>query len=292
MKKSSGSRENESFIKWNYTILRASLKKIDLNLIWIILLDTLFYLASGYLIIFWFQRISAKIQAFSLPPDISAVSDQAAQRLAGQIADFNLMIKLSFFLLIVAIIFMASIIKGIIWSKSAKAKISLNLISKFLVINLAWMGFWSALLYIIFTAVQPQLVSVFLLIALILASYMTFAVYSRFMLKQDFRDFFASIPLSFRKIRYLLLPYALIIILWFLIILTSSLLKLDKLVYALAAKLYGATGIEYSGLVNSGFSIEFVVLILVSVFANPLLRLVTAFSRYYFSTLVSEMEKR
>ena len=292
MKKSSGSRENESFIKWNYTILRASLKKIDLNLIWIILLDTLFYLASGYLIIFWFQRISAKIQAFSLPPDISAVSDQAAQRLAGQIADFNLMIKLSFFLLIVAIIFMASIIKGIIWSKSAKANISLNLISKFFVINLAWMGFWSALLYIIFTAVQPQLVSVFLLIALILASYMTFAAYSKFMQKQDFRDFFASVLFSFRKIRCLFLPYALTVILWFLIILTSSLLKLDKLIYALAAKLYGITGIDYSGLANQGFSIEFIVLILVSVFANPLLRLVTAFSRYYFSTLVSETEKR
>ena len=285
-------KKNLNFFIWNYNILKNSLKKIDLNLIWIIFLDTLFYLASGYLIIFWFRRISAKIQAFSLPPDISAVSDQAAQRLAGQIADFNLMIKLSFFLLIVAIIFMASIIKGIIWSKSAKANISLNLISKFFVINLAWMGFWSALLYIIFTAVQPQLVSVFLLIALILASYMTFAAYSKFMQKQDFRDFFASIPLSFRKIRYLLLPYALIIILLFLIILTSSLLKLDKLVYALAAKLYGAAGIEYSGLANHGFSIEFIVLILVSVFANPLLRLVTAFSRYYFSALVSEMEKR
>ena len=290
MKKIPSSKKNGGFLKWNYHILIASFKKIDLNIIWIIILDTIFYLASGCLILLWFQRISAKIQSFSLPSDIGLVTDQASQRLADQVAGLNLSIRLSFVLLLIAIIFLAAIIKGMIWAKTKKSKLSFNLLSKFLALNLGWMGLWFLVIYMAIQLVQQQLVAFFLFAVLFLSSYLTYSLYSAFMENQSIKRSLKSLRINFKKIHYFIVPYALIIIFWLLSIFLSSLLRLDKLVFALVAKLYAVTGLDPS-FFDAGPSIEFVVLLLVSVLANPLLRLVTYFSRYYLSALASEVEK-
>ena len=289
MKKISNPKKNEGFIKWNYDIFLASFKKIDFNIIWITILDTIFYLASGCLVLLWFQRISAKIQSFSLPSDIGLVTDQAAQRLADQVAGLNLAIRLSFILLLTAIIFLAAIVKGIIWAKTKKISLSFSLLSKFLALNLGWMGLWFLIIYIVIQMVQPQLVLIFLLFVLFLSSYMTYSLYSIFMEKKSIKGALNSLKLSFKNIHYFILPYVSIIALWWLSVFLSTLIGLDKLVFALVAKLYTAAGLD-PGFFDAG-SLEFVVLLVVSLLANPLLRLVTSFSRYYISGLVSEVEK-
>src|SRR3989344_5844772 len=227
MMKRTKKKENFNFFSWNYGIFIDSLKKIDFNIIWITILDTIFYLASGFLMLLWFQRISAKIQSF---PDIGSVTDQAAQRIADQVAELNLIIRLSFVLLLVAIIFLAAIIKGIIWAKTKKISLSFSLLSKFLALNLAWLGLWFLVIYMVIQMVQQQLIPFFLLAVLFLSSYMTYSLYSFFMENQSISGTLKSLKLNFKKIHYFILPYVFIIALWWLSVFLSTLIRLDKLV--------------------------------------------------------------
>ena len=139
--------KKSNFIDWNNKIFISSLKKIDLNIIPIILLDALFYFLSGYIFIFWLQRIQAKMAAFNLPQDLASLGYEKTQELAQEARAFYFLLIFSFIVLLIAIIFLASILKGIIWAKTTKTKITLGLISKFLGLNLIWMGFglhWSS----------------------------------------------------------------------------------------------------------------------------------------------------
>lgn len=291
--KSSDKKKSEGFIRWNYSIFVDSLKKIDFHIIWIILLDMLFYLASGYLIIWWFQRISAKIQSFELPSDIDLVSEKAAEQLGNQIAELNFILRLSSVFLLLAIIFIASIIKGIIWAKTTKTRFSFNLLSKFLILNLIWMGFWSFVMYLIFKFVRPELVSVFLLIALFVASYLTYTLYAFFMQTGKIKYSLASIKINFSMINYFLLPFGLMAAMWLLLVVLISLLRLDAVIFTFVARLYGMAGLGFSGSIGTGLpSVEFIVIVVVSLLANPFIRAATYFSRHYLSTLISELQKK
>jgi hypothetical protein len=66
------------------------------------------------------------------------------------------------------------------------------------------------------------------------------------MQKQDIKVFLASIKPSFGKIHYTLLPYAVVAVLWILSLFLGSLIRLDRVLFALAAKLYGLAGLDSS----------------------------------------------
>src|SRR3989338_10943080 len=131
-----------NFFEWNSKVLVSSLKKIDLDITLITFLDILFYSISGFMIVIWLQRIQAKMLGFVMPADIMALGYEKAQQLLNNARTFYLLIIFSFILLLIAIIFFASIFKGIIWAKTTNTKISIRLLSKFLCLNLFWMGFW------------------------------------------------------------------------------------------------------------------------------------------------------
>src|SRR3989344_8129502 len=132
----------QNFLGWNYNVLFSSLKKIDLSIILIVALDLIFYFASVFIYLNWYKMIQAKEASFSLPQNIQSLPLNQLQQLTNDAQNFYYLFLLSFILVVVAIIFMASILKGIIWAKTTKAKITLKLISKFFMLNLAWIGFW------------------------------------------------------------------------------------------------------------------------------------------------------
>ena len=167
------SKQKQNFLEWNNSILINSIKRINLSILSIIILDLLFYLSSGFLAVYWLQRIKIKLEYFNLPGDIAALGYDSAQMLLSNMKSFLYFVIISAALLLITIIFLASIFKGIIWAKTTKTKLSFNLISKFLGLNLIWMGFWFLILFLIIYLVQIQLVRAFMLIALAAAVYFT-----------------------------------------------------------------------------------------------------------------------
>ena len=246
-----------SFLKWNYNIFISSLKKINLNIILLIILDALFYFTSGFLVIIWLKRIQAKITSFNLPNDITPLGLERVQQLVSDARAFYFLVILSFILIILAIIFLASILKGIIWAKTTKTRISFNFISKFLLLNLIWMGFWFALIFLVSFLVEPASYSKSIIVIIVLGLYFTNTLYTIFMKRQKLKAIFSAVKLNIAKIHLFILPYTAIALVFFAIIKLSNLIKFRY----------------------SEFLFNFLILFYIAVI------------RYYVSTLVLEMDK-
>lgn len=249
--------KKSGFIEWNNGILISSLKKINLNIALIVILDVLFYLLSGYFAVFWLQRIQAKMATFNIPTDIISIGPERAQQLVAEVKSFYYLIIFSFILLLIAIIFLASILKGIIWAKTTNTKISFALLSKFLVLNLIWMGFWFALAILISLFVEPTSAPIFMIVIIVSGLCLTSTLYTIFMKKQSFKSIIHAVKLNTTKIHLFLLPYSIILLLFFIIARLGKLLKF-------------------------GYSTILLGLILI---------VYVAIVRYYLSTLVLDMEK-
>ena len=277
--------KKQSFLNWNYKILTLSLKKINLNILLIIILDFLFYILSGYFVIFWIARISEKISSFNLPADLTAIGLERAQQLSRETQSFYYLLVFSFIVLLIAIIFLASILKGAIWAKITNAKINLRLTSKFLGLNLIWIGFWFVLVFLISWIVEIKYAFAFMAVAVLTSVYLTNILYTLFMRNPSFSSIKSSIKLIITKLHFFLLPYILIFMGFYLIIFISGLAKLDNLSVASAQKIYGLLGFS----LGNELSPEFAVALFVGILANPLLLLFAALARYYVSTLVMEL---
>lgn len=234
-----------NFLEWNKSILINSLKKINLSIILILILDILFYLLSGYFAMFWLQGIQAKMAAFILPTDIISLGPEKAQQLVSDVRAFYYLIVVSFILLPIAIIFLASIFKGIIWAKTTNTKITFRLISGFLVLNLIWMGFWFVLIVLISLLVELSSAPMFMIATIILALYFTNALYAFFMKEQKLKAIISSVKLNITKIHLFLLPYTIIFLLFFIIIRIGNLLQ-----FRYSAILLGLVIVIYAAIVR------------------------------------------
>ena len=228
----------------------SSIKKIDLNIILIIILDFLFYFLSGYLIILWLQRIQAKMASFNIPTDVLALGAERAQQLVSEVKGFYYLIVFSFIVLLIAIIFLASILKGVIWAKVTGTKITFKLISKFLGLNLLWMGFWFVIVFFISFLANPASAPILMISAIILGIYFTNTLYTIFMKNQSLKLLLGSIKLNITKFHLFLLPHIMIFLLLYVIIRLSNLLKFKYstillgsilIVYAAAVRYYAST---------------------------------------------------
>ena len=212
-------------MEWNNDIFVSSIKKINISIILILVLDAIFYFLSGYLIIFWLQRIQEKMAAFSLPADVLSLGYERAQQLVSEAKAFYYLLIFSFIVLLIAIIFLASLLKGIIWAKTTNTKITLALISKFLGLNLIWMGFWFLLVVLNSLFALPTSAPILMAITIILGIYFTNTLYTIFMKKQIIKSIVNAIKLNIQKIHLFLLPYALISLIFFIIVRISNILK-------------------------------------------------------------------
>ncbi len=215
-------KKARNFLGLNRKIFVDSAKKIDLSIILIIILDAVFYFLAGFLAAEWLQRVQAKLAAFSIPADIISLGPERAQQLAGEAKTFYYLIILSFVLLLIAIIFLASIIKGAIWAKTTDAKITLRLISKFFVLNLIWMGFWIMAVLLISLLAEPRSAVAFMAASLVIALYLTSILYTIYIREQKLRAIISAVKLGIAKIHLFLLPYAAVLLVFYIIIRLSS----------------------------------------------------------------------
>ncbi len=286
--------KKQNYLNWNYNILKSALRKINSNIILIIILDFLFYIISGYFIIFWITRISEKVNSFNLPADLASIGIERMQQLSKETQSFYYLVVFSFMILLIAVIFLASILKGVIWAKTTNKKINLSLFSRFLWLNLIWLGFWFVLIFLISWIVDIKYAPAFMTIAILTGFYLTNTFYTMFMLNPTIKSI-KWLKLNITKIHLFLLPYFIIFIGFFLVMLLSSLVQLDNFSFLLAQKIYGFLGFSFAatdalGLLMApqpGLSIA----LLVGILANPLLLLFVSLARYYVSTLVYEISK-
>lgn len=246
-----------NFFKWNKEVVLTTFRKIDLNIILIVFIDVLFYMLVDYLINVWSTRIEARMASFNLAVDLKEIGQAQAEKLLSEFQAFSNLIIFSFILLVVAIIFLASIAKGIIWAKTTRTKITFNLLSKFLALNIVWMGFWIAVFFLIQYLALPEAVNTFKVVTLMIAIYFTNTVYSIFMKDQSVSSVINAIKLNFSKFHLFLLPYIIIFFVFFVLLIASSSLRFKY----------------------SGFTFFLIAVIW------------SAVARYYAFTIVSEAEK-
>lgn len=287
--------KKQSFIEWNSNIFASSMKKIDLNILLIVTLDALFYLLSGYLIIFWLGRIQAKMAAFSMPSDIASMGYERGQQMIGEIKAFYYLIVLSLVLVLITLILLASIFKGIIWAKTAKTKISFSLISKFLGLNLIWMGFWLVVVFLLSYLVKPASAPIFMAIALVFGFYFTNILYALFMKENKIKDIFHAVKLGTAKIHLFLLPYAFIAGILLIIAVFSGFTNFNSIMFSAAVKMGDLIGADYSGILArplEGFAVDprISVIAITSILINPFFLLLFAAARYYMRTLALEIK--
>lgn len=219
-------KTNMDFIGWNKNILAASLRKISLNIFLIVFLDALFYILSGYALVLWVQRIQAKMASFYLPSNLIEMAPDAARQLASQVKGFYFLIVSSLLLLVIAIIFIASILKGVIWAKTTKTKITFRLISSFFLANLVWMGFWIVVIFLIAYLAVPAYAPVMMVASVILGLYFTNTFYALFMKEQRINAILQAVSLNVSKFHLFLLPYAAIYLILYVMIKLGDVLEI------------------------------------------------------------------
>ena len=251
-----------NFRQWNKDIFIQSVKKINFNIIWMIILDGLFYLIAGYIASSWFQSVQLKGRAYL--QDIESLGYTEAHQLSNQAQPFFFWIISSFVIIIILIILLESIFKGIIWMRMSGKKINIKLLSKFFLVNIIWAGFWLLALFAATRIVDDQNIVSFAAGILIAAFYLTNALYTMFMESQSFRSIPESIKLSISNFHIFLLPYICFFI---------GLISIGWI--------FGLAASAYSGTISS---------VVLFIYATALLAY-SAFARYYFSTLVLEIIK-
>lgn len=282
-----------NFLSWNINVLLSSLKKIRLKDIALILfLDALLYIFSGYIFLFWLRRISEKMESVYLPSDLASAGIENVQQAAKDTQSFYYIVIFSLLLLIAAIIFLSSIIKGAIWARTVGAKITSKLISKFFMLNFLWLGFWLLLMLLILLLVEEEFIKSFMLGALMLSAYFTGILYAVFMRSQKIMSFANALKLGASKIHIFALPYLFILGFFYLALLLGNLAKIDYYTLSALIKAYSAFGFDFSSALEVvAPQANFLIVLIISLLANPFLLVSAAISRYYVSALVMELSK-
>ena len=179
-----------------------------------------------------------------------AISYNNLSQLTKQVQTFYYFIILSFVLVVLIIIFLASIIKGIIWARITNTKITFHLVSKFLGLNLIWMTFWFILVVLVSLFIQPSAAPMFMLVLIVLAIWLTNTLYTIYMRTQKLSSIFDAIKLNISRIHMFLLPYFVIFLVFFILLRLSSfrlflysniIIDLLILVYSTLVKYYAST---------------------------------------------------
>ncbi|MEK6892482.1 MAG: hypothetical protein AABX25_04810 [Nanoarchaeota archaeon] len=253
------------FIEWNDNILIKSFRKMDFSILLIIILDSIFYLLAAGTFFLWDKFMKAKAAAVNLPSDpneiintLASLGPEKAQQLASEVKSYFFLLLFSFIAVVIFVIFLAGIFKSIIWAKTTKTKISLKLISGFLLLNLIWISFWAVIIFLISYIVNPESVQLFFFIAFIVAIYFTNILYPIFMRKQKLNSIGSAIKIGIAKIHLFVLPNLIIFLILFILVWAES-----KLVF------------------NYSFFVTAFILIIYA-----------AVVRYYASELSAEVEKR
>ena len=226
-----------NFIKQNYTLLINSFKRINLKILLILIFDILFYFIFIQVGKFLLKVITKKADNVDLTQNLIDLNQQAANNLLSSMREFFLFFAFSIILFLILMIISWSIFNGLIWSIVSDKKFNLKFFKKFFLLNLICLQIWFLLIILFAIIMKPQTAAIFMIIILIIAFYLTNILYPLFLKENRIRKIKEAFKLGISKIHYFIVPYAIIIAL-FLIILNAYNLIIVK-IYPNPYVLYG-----------------------------------------------------
>lgn len=212
-----------NWLKWNAGIFISSLEKIDMNLFLIAALDVIFYASSLFLVSFAIKRMQLKANSVILPSGFMSMGEDALITTLHDAKSYYNLLIFTMIIVPLAVIFLAGILKGVIWAKTTKAKLNMRLIFGFIVLNAFWMGFWLAILFLVVKVVKPELAVNFFIVGVLICAYLTNNVYALFMKEHNFKSVVTALGMSISKVHFFLLPYIFVFATWFLSVLVLQL---------------------------------------------------------------------
>ena len=206
-----------NFIKQNFTWFINSFKRINLKIFLILILDILFYFIFVQAGKFFIKIIQKKAANVDLTQNLLGLNQQAGSNLLSSVRGFFFFLVFSVILFIILMIINWSVFKGLIWSITTNKKFNLKFLKKFFLLNLIWLPFWFILIFLIAIGVKPTTAPIFMIISLALAFYLTNILYPLFLKDNKINKIREAFKLGIKKIHYFIVPYAIIIILFFII---------------------------------------------------------------------------
>lgn len=201
------------YISLNREVFLNSVKKINLSILMIALIDYIFYSFAYLSSKFWFSRILERYDAVSL----DSLSEFALESIVAQTQGLYQFLIYSTIFLVIVLLILSALLKSIIWALTAKSKISLKYILKFTLAKLVWNLLIIAVIALGFVLFQPQAAFALFAIAAIIWIYFSSVINPLLAKNPKIPEISRGIKLGIKKIHYLILPYLFIIIGIFLI---------------------------------------------------------------------------
>jgi len=208
-------KKKQTYLKNTYITFLNSFKKLDKQIIYIVLCDFLFLLLLMAGLFLWNAKISKNIA--EIPADLLQNPENLSPEMAEQTLSTikgHIISIMAYTILLLVFVFLAwTLFKGIIWNIILKKKFTLKYYKKFTLLNLLWFALWLIPVILIIISLKRKPSAIFLLLALIFLIYFTNILYILFtkknLIKHALKNTF---NLGLNKIHFFLLPYALMLI--------------------------------------------------------------------------------
>ena len=237
-----------NFLEINHENFINSFKNINFNIVFMVFYDLLFYSASALVLFAGFKFMQKRAEAVNLPANILALNAQQAAGLLGSLRGFFYLLIFTVIFLILLLIINWSLFKGLNWSIASKRKFNLAFFKKFLLLNLAWLGSIIILVFLVAVSFNQSAVPIFLLAIFIISAYFTNILYALFMRENRFKAVKRAFALGFSKIHYFIFPYAVMVLILYVLFKLSSLITLPQRAYLAALILIFTVFIAWSRL--------------------------------------------
>jgi len=198
------------FLKFNQDILAATIRKLDLKILLIIIIDFIFYGLAYLSSQFWFNQIKLKYDLVSAQPNL--LSEAAIRTLFYETQGFYFFLIYSLIFLIISIFIFSAIAKGLIWALTARTKITIKYLLRFTLLKLLWNLLFLAIIVFSFIVLTRNAAIILTLISLAAAYYFSNIIYPLFTKINKLYIIKEGVSLGLRKFHMMLLPYAIIII--------------------------------------------------------------------------------
>ncbi len=232
--------KKKGFLQKNTDIVKAFLKKIGLNVVYIAFFDLIFFASLVVLPLSW-NKLIMKHPVLAMVDQYGNVANlnlEQIEQIAPMMGSFFFLLVLSLLAMVVLIFLIYSVTRAAIWAVITKKEFSLKLCKRFTMLSLAWLLFVipAAIITFIVIALLGMIASAagnyallyiisFISIVIILIPVTITFLTCYYFIKENkiFYSIKEALAAAFKKIRIFLLPFALITIV---IIILSNLLRL------------------------------------------------------------------
>ncbi|MBI2208225.1 hypothetical protein HYU50_01915 [Candidatus Woesearchaeota archaeon] len=162
--------------------------------------------------------IEKKAANVDLAQNLLGLNQQAASSLLTSVRGFFFFLIFSAILFLLLMVINWSVFKGLIWTTTADKKFNFGFFKKFLLLNLIWLPSWFLLIFLFAVIINPETSPIFMIVTLAVAFYFTNILYPLFLKENKLRIIKEAFKLGIKKIHQFIVPYAIIIILFFMIL--------------------------------------------------------------------------